>query len=82
MTLNPTQMKIMMMNDDSSDQDSAVESDEADDAREAVVHSKFRKKSWVLDGLFSRQLCNVKCRLTTMAPKIYRVYLVNMLNLI
>ena len=74
--------EVLAVIDDSSDQDSAVESDEADDAREAVVHSKFRKKSWVLDGLFSRQLCNVKCRLTTMAPKIYRVYLVYMLNLI
>ena len=44
MTLNLSQMTIMMMScqvlavtDDFSDQDSTVESDEADDAREAVV---------------------------------------------
>ena len=35
--------EVLAVIDDSSDQDSTVESDEADDAREAVVHSKLSR---------------------------------------
>ena len=34
---------------------------------------------WIV---FKTAICNVKCRLTTMASKINRVYLVNILDLI
>ena len=35
--------KVLAVTNDSSDQDSTVESDEADDVREAVVHSKLSR---------------------------------------
>ena len=39
--------EVLAVIDDSSDQDSTVESDEADDAREAVVHSKLSRSGRV-----------------------------------